>query len=267
MSEVIALSPPSKEGGLNYLEQLTARSIVTCPNQKAPILIGSSADKKKAVFVRPGCHLWNCPVCGPKNGLRWIARMLHATNAIGGKWSFVTITAHRSWRGPRSLKNIRKNWPKLRKRVVRAVDYELHYLWIYERHKDMSWHVHMLTNANLPTAWWKDNCAECGLGYQAKSVELENYGYGAGYVAKYLLKQCDLEPGYPKNMRRITTSRNFPELPELEIKEDDLSWRPAHDRDQVESLGRFYKSIGWEVQGLRTTLRQVDKITSDEYHF
>lgn len=254
----VALSPGSQDPGLNYLEQLTAKAVDCCPNPGSPLLVGTSYTKRKAVFMRPGCGLWSCPVCGPRNGKKWLGRTLHATNLIGGQWSFVTLTAHPKFRGQASLTNIRRNWPKLRKRLARAVDGTFYYLWVYERHKDKSWHVHMLTNANLDTRWYKDKSAECGLGYQAKSLPLENYGMAAGYIAKYLLKQFSLIPPYPKNMRRITTSRNFPKRPPLDVKEE-LSWRPLQDKYDVEHYAAMLKRQGWEVVGSRTVVRQVDK--------
>lgn len=258
-----ALSPSSQEEGLNCsLELLTARAASFCPNLSVPILIGSDPKARKAVFARPGCGLWSCPVCGPKNGMRWVKRTMHAYHAIGGQWTFVTITASGKWRGKRSLVNIRKNWPKLRKRAARKVEGEFYYLWVYERHKDKSWHVHMLTNATFKSKWWKDNSAECGMGHQCKSIKLENVGQAIGYIAKYLMKQMVLIPPYPKDMRRITTSQNFPKLPGGDYKEQELHWMPTRDRDHAQHLGEFYKAMHWEVVNMRTTIRQVDKLTS-----
>lgn len=250
---------PDQGEGLNYLEQLTALAVDCCPHPKAPILVAKDNSSRTAAFMRAGCKLWACPTCGARNGRKWLARMLYATNSIGGTWSFVTLTAHRKWRGASSLKNIKANWNKLRKRAARKVDGDFYYLWVYERHKDKSWHVHMLTNTTMKSKWWKDNAAECGLGYQCKSVKLDNYGQAAGYIAKYLLKQMFLLDPYPKNMRRITVSRNFPQLPERRQEDDDISWMPLFDKLSVESYGKHLKALGWDVTGLRTTVRLIDK--------
>lgn len=258
ISASLALSPERSEG-LNYLEQLTELSGQLCPNPKCKTLLGVNHKNKKAVFLRMGCKQWSCSVCGAKNGRKWLARMLHGMTEIGGIWSLVTFTAHKKWRGKASLKNIKSNWSKLRKRLARAWEGELYYFWVYEQHKDRSWHVHMLTNASLGSRWWKDNSAECGMGHQCKSIELENYGMAAGYVAKYLLKQMVTLTPYPKNMRRITTSRNFPQLPPMEKDHEGLSWSPMRDKAQIESLGGWFKDINYDVSGMRLSIKQIDK--------
>lgn len=253
---------PEQSDGLNYLEQLTAIAGDCCPHPKAPVLVAKDVKNKKALFMRAGCKLWTCTVCGARNGKRWIARMLHATNKIGGEWSFVTITAHAQWRGEKSLTNIKKNWPKLRKRLVREVGGDLYYLWVYERHKDHSWHVHMLVNKHLPSRWWKDNSVQCGMGYQCKSTALDNYGQAAGYIAKYLLKQMTMIDKYPKNMRRITTSRNFPQLPDRKEADNELEWRPLFSKEDAEVFAKYLKITGWKVEGIRTVVRLIDKYTN-----
>jgi len=260
-------SSGAESDGLNYLEQLTALAVDCCPNSKTPVIAGSDAETKSAFFYRPGCKTWACPVCGPRNGKRWIARLLHGMTKVGGAWSFVTLTAHQKWRGEASLKNIRSNWHKLRKRMRRAIPHELFYVWVYERHKDKSWHVHMLYNAHLTTRWWKDNAAACGLGYQAKDEPLDNYGQAAGYVAKYLLKQMTLIPPYPTHMRRITVSRNFPQLPEQDAKEDGMLWRLMNDRKHMETYADFLRRMGYEVRGIHQVRKALDRVWGPEYPF
>lgn len=257
----------AESDGLNYLEQLTALAVDWCPNSKSPVIVGSNVEAKKAYVYRPGCKTWACPSCGPRNGRRWIARMLHGMTIIGGAWSFVTLTAHEKWRGDASLKNIQKNWGKLRKRMARAVEHDLYYVWVYERHKDMSWHVHMLYNAHLKDRWWKDNARACGLGYQAKDQALENIGQAAGYVAKYLLKQMSLKPAYPKDMRRITVSRNFPQLPDQDVKDDDMLWRLMADRRHMETYTAFLTRMGYQVHGKHQVRKVLDQVWGPEYPF
>jgi hypothetical protein len=189
--------------------------------------------------------------------------MLFGLNEIGGDWSFITMTAHEKWRGDASLKNIRKNWPKLRKRLARKSDGDLYYVWVFERHKDKSWHIHALVNQPIESRWYKDNARECGMGYQAKSIQLENYGQAAGYIAKYLLKQMFMLDPYPKGMRRITTSRNFPALPDRDT-DNDLVWIPLFDKASVEAYGRHLKATNWTVKGIRTTIRLINKYSGDD---
>lgn len=173
--------------------------------------------------------------------------MLYGMNEIGGDWFFVTFTAHEKWRKDWSLVNLRKNWPKLRKRLARKAEGELFYAWVYEPHKDRSWHVHLLTNLDLGTQWWKRNARECGMGHQAKAKEAFNPGMVAGYVAKYMLKASQMADRYPKHMRRITLSRNWPKK---DLSERETSWDfivPIHPKKNPLHVWDEHKREGWKV--------------------
>jgi len=110
-------------------------------------------------------------------------------------------------------------------------------MYIHEQHQDNRLHVHMISTSMLNTRWWKDNAPRCGFGY---IVEEENVRSEVA-VAKYALKHLagDLTAGadisrevstraraemtkqlrvhrWPKNWRRVTTSRGWPPLPEWE---------------------------------------------------
>ena len=251
--------PASPDDGLTFIEQLTALAVDCCPNPAAPVLACKDARNKTVGFVRAGCGLWSCPVCGARNGKTWLARAINGINTnVHYDWSFVTITAHRKWRGKSSLTNIRKNWPKLRKRLARQVDGVFMYLWVYERHADKSWHVHALVNARLGKRWWKNNAAECGLGYQGEELAIDNAGQAAGYVAKYLLKQFLLLDPYPRSMRRITTSRSWPKLPP-KLKTDGIEWIPLFDVQSVNGYGEMMKRAGWTLRNKRTTIKLMQK--------
>jgi hypothetical protein len=67
----------------------------------------------------------------------------------------------------------------------------------------------MLVTGSLQTRWWKDNARECGLGYQAKSENVDNAGLATSYVVKYIAKNIGLEISVPR-LRRINFSRKFP---------------------------------------------------------
>lgn len=197
-------------GGLTSLEQVTAKAGKSCSSKHLPILIGKRFVEKEASFFQPNCGLWSCPECGARNANRWLAILLHGMAEIDSQWFFVTFTAHEKWRKNASLINLRKNWPKLRKRLSRASVETLYYAWVYEPHKDTSWHVHLLCNAPLSTRWWKDNARSSGMGHQSKALAMENPGAVAGYVAKYLLKSTDQATRYPRGMRRVNVSQNWP---------------------------------------------------------
>lgn len=250
---------PERSEGLTFIEQLTALAVNSCPNPNAPVLACKDSKTKEIGFVRAGCGLWSCPVCGARNGKLWLARAINGINTnTQYEWAFVTITAHGKWRGKSSLVNIRKNWPKLRKRLARAVDGTFMYLWVYERHKDKSWHVHALVNTRMGTRWWKDNAAQCGMGYQGEELPIANAGQAAGYVAKYLLKQFMLLDPYPKSMRRITTSRSWPKLPP-KITPDNIQWIPLFDEGSVLGYAEMMKRAGWAIRNKRTTIKLMEK--------
>lgn len=228
----VALSPSQSEG-LNLYEQVTARALVSCPSNKTPILVGKQFSTMKASFFSAPCGMWSCPNCGARNARKWVARLLEGMNSVGvDDWYFVTFTAHEKWRKNTSLTNIRRNWPKLRKRMAReaakqqfeawqGIPYpfpaEIIYAWVYEPHNDHSWHVHLLSSIKQSTKWWKDNARQCGMGHQAKALTVKNRGMVSGYVCKYMLKAIDVYERYPKGMRRVTVSQNWPKLPERNL--------------------------------------------------
>lgn len=261
LSASLALSPERSEG-LNYLEHLTAQAGKKCPNPKCPTLSAKDIDAKKMMYMRANCKQWACKVCGYKNAMRWIARMLHATTQLDGLWSFVTLTAHSKWRGRASLKNIRSNWPKLRKRFMRLVPEGTHYIWVLETHADGSWHVHMLTNWQLETKWWKDNAAQCGMGYMSKAINLDNVGQAAGYMAKYLGKQLKQGKKWPKDVRRVTTSQGFPELPKMSTIPDTFVFEPMYDIAHVEIDAAWHRKMNYDVVGDAYVIDQMRKYAS-----
>lgn len=242
---------PSPQGeGLTFIEQLAAASCKTCPNSDAPILLGTHRRIKNAVFIRAACGLWSCPVCGARNARRWIARLINGMNHpdTGAMWYFVTLTAHQNWRGDEaSLKNLRSNWPKLRKRMKRKTEGAFYYAMVYEPHKDNSFHLHVLTNCRVPAKWYKDNAAQSGMGYQADVSPMKNAGKVAGYVSKYMLKSVENADRYTKGMRRINVSQNWPPLPELDNSSDDYDYAPVGNKPGAIALKERYERLGFNV--------------------
>jgi hypothetical protein len=211
-TNAFAFSPERSEG-LTYLEQLTALAGI-CSAFNAPFIAKINDEKREIELARVPCGLWSCPECSVRNARRWIARIIDGINNLDAEnWYFATVTAHRKWRGLSSLKNLRANWPKLRKRMSRATIAQnevLYYVRNWEKHKDGSFHTHIITNAPLSTRWLKDNAAQCGLGYQAKMDECLNAGQAAGYMAKYFVKQHGSTlHTYPKGARRVQASQNW----------------------------------------------------------
>lgn len=231
-SEQIAVKS-TRQGGLTFIEQLHATAGQLCPNPKVPYVTGI---KGHTVYLSRGaCKLWSCPVCGARNGRKWLARMLNHMNHVStcNNWYFLTITAHRYWRGSeRSRKNIQQGWKKLYNRMRRQYGVS-EYVKVWEWHDDAekhdfgnSWHLHLLIGRKIGQRWLKDNSHECGMGYMAHSSKTKNPGQVAGYASKYLLKSFENADKYLKGMRRIEASRNWTKLPEME---NDMERWIRHD--------------------------------------
>lgn len=260
------LKSPDRRAGLTFIEQLTAVSCKSCPNEKSPILLGTNERLRNALFLRAACGLWSCPVCSARNARKWIARLLEGMNSPGvpKMWYFVTITAHENWRGDvASLKNIRANWQKLRKRMARSLDGKpMYYAMVYEPHADGSFHLHVLTNAPLDERWYKDNARESGMGYQADCSPMKNPGKVAGYVAKYMLKSAENADRYTKGMRRINVSQNWPKLPPLPDNTSEYNYTHIDGQESAVFWKGYFQRRGWNVADPTGVIDKKPKMTS-----
>lgn len=193
-----------------------------CPNQRTPYLLSDNVDQGKRSIIKARCKMWSCEYCGEVNAYQHKIRMLNGINELqnkGQQFSFVTLTSHRKLHTTADcLRAWRSAWRRLRERIRRIhkknSDDELAFCIVTEFHKDERLHWHMLINCQLSTRWYKDNSSECGLGYQCKSVKLDNAIQGANYTTKYLSKSLD-QKTYPKKMRRIVYSQTFPDKPDF----------------------------------------------------
>lgn len=250
----------SETTGLTFIEQLAAKSHKRCPNPKAPIMRAVNEKLKITHYSKAACGMWSCPVCSAKNSQRWIAQILTGVNQhIFYNWVFVTVTAHEKTRGKSSLWNLRQGWPKLLRRYKRAVKYTPMYTMVYEPHADEknSLHMHMIISQPVGKKWWKDNARQCGLGYQDDERVIDNAGKAAGYAAKYLLKASEHADRYPKNMRRINCSRNWPQLPELSSDEGDYVWSYVDSLEKMLWEVDLYKGRGYVVAGHEQVKRHI----------
>ena len=217
--------PPASAGGLDLsLEQFDATGGIDandCPNPRVPWMIGTNPTTAKAVVFRPRCKLWSCPVCGKSNAWAWSFRAnagAHALYDAGASVDFVCITSSAKLSPAQSWWVAPKAWMKLQARVRRKV-----HSWQYFAVPEIQpgtrrVHFHMLTTANLPERWWKDNAAECGFGYISDKEEVWSLGGVVSYVSKYLTKSLDEE--MPPRTRRIRTSRGWPR----DLKEPPEGW-------------------------------------------
>lgn len=250
-----------EEGGLTFIEQLTALSELDCEAYETPFFFRLDETEQKIEFAKGSCKMWSCKACGARNAKRWIARVIDGCNKLPAKaWYFGTITANRYWRGSqRSLENLRANWHKLRKRMKRLTEKSgenLYYVRVWEAHKDGSFHMHIITNAPISTRWLKDNAAQCGLGYQAKIDEAVNAGQVAGYISKYMLKAMPNSTHYPKGARRIEVSENW-----VDWYEKESEWKVVFTFDAAKHLSENYKKHGWNVFDL--AIRNEEKRRKD----
>jgi len=243
----------SAESGYTFLEQLQKLSLEKCKNlEKTPYLTGKDNENNKAILLHATCHLWSCETCALRNARVWIARIIEGCNRLDGEWSLLTITAHRKWRKVKSLANLRQGWKKLINRIIyetKEDEYPLYYVRVWEQHKDGSFHLHVLINKMLGTRWAKDSSAECGMGNQADWRKVDNVGQAAGYVAKYTLKNAHIARGgveWPKGLRRIETSRNWPKLPE-KYKENDYMWMINSTREGQLKTAEYLEFEGYKV--------------------
>lgn len=210
--------------------------------------------------------MWSCPVCGARNGRKWLARLLNHMNThkTSGRWYFLTITAHKKMRGASaSLINLREGWKKLYNRMRRKYGIS-EYVKVWEYHKDKTFHLHILIRRKIGKKWLKDNSAECGMGHQCDSSKAKNPGQVAGYVAKYLLKSFETASHYPKGLRRIEASRNWTKLPEIESDMD--KWIISQTRDGQKLTAQKLKSDGLKIIDRVPTDKLIDEImrTYDE---
>lgn len=242
---------PEPAKGLTFLEQLTVFQ-VRCSNPKVPYLYHVCQETGLVTFARGACKMWSCPECAMRNAKRWIARIIDGINKLPkADWYFATVTAHKWWRGEKSLINLRSNWHKLRKRMSRLakkLGIELAYARVWEHHKDGSYHLHLIVNLPVTRKWLKDNAAKCGMGYQAHLDEVINAGQAAGYVAKYMLKQsqADTLHSFPKGARRIEVSANWVKWHEK--KQED--WHYSGNVDDASRKSTNMKRHGVKVNDL-----------------
>lgn len=240
------------QSGFNFIEQLQISSQKQCTKDNRPYLNGVNENAKVALLTRPACKMWNCETCALRNAKTWIAKVINGINKLGGEWSFLTITSHRKMRGNASILSIRTGWKKLYNRILSQFDKSaktIYYCKVWEQHKDGTFHLHILFNVNLGTRWAKDNCAECGLGNQAKWDDISNAGKVAGYMAKYSLKNASMARNgiqWPKGLRRIETSHKWPVLPKLKASQE-IQWFIKMTRDAQLISANAYHLRGFDI--------------------
>jgi hypothetical protein len=238
---------PDAGGGLSLIEHLRNLSLLRCKNPKAPILFGDDPDTHKSIVIRSACDQWSCPSCGARNARYWIAKIVNGMNKIGGQWYFMTITAHENDRTVEgSLKCLRQGWRRLRDKIVYKFG-KFDYFKVYEHHEDGAFHLHLMTNVQIPYTetknelggieyrckWLKDAARDCDMGWKADFQPLRSPAGGAYYLAKYLTKSIGTEGhDWPKNLRRVQCSQSWPKLKDL-TEESTIEWSYVQNQTQL----------------------------------
>lgn len=193
-----------------------------CPKKNTPTAIGVSADGRFATATKLGCKMWDCPYCSTKRKGYLVVKTYNGIEHYKAEgyehWFFGTLTMHRNWRGWASIENFQRNWNKFYQRMKRGTDGTLYYVLLPEQHRDGSLHVHLISTCPQETAWWKDNGAQCGMGFKNENKPLTSTAKAAWYVTKYVQKSLG-RADWPVRFRRVRFSRFWPE------PESDGGWQ------------------------------------------
>lgn len=201
-------------------------------------------DKKKTYLYLLRCKLWSCEYCGHINKLQWVSKISHGVDVYTAQnitdWQFLTITSHPLLRSQSQCLYVAPlAWKKFSSRI-RYHFPKLRYVKIPELHKNGRVHWHMLASGGITTAWLKKNAPKCGYGYMCEAEPVRDGYNSVLYISKELSKQLGLK-SWPKGLRRIATTQNWPELPnEKEFEEENLDWHYVgeHDKDDLKMLVR-----------------------------
>jgi len=213
-STAVALPVPAG-GGLSIKEHL---AVQWCEMPNRPLLCAKNSVTGEAILYRPNCRQWKCPYCSEQRGRYFMMLAASGYERLvedGHTIQFCTITMPSYIRGTTAgIKRWRNSWPKLLRRIKRCSDH-MAYIQVPEQHFSKAYHVHLLTTATITQRWLKDNCAETGLGYMDEIEPVNTASQSAGYLAKYLTKHSHLLK-WPKYLRRVNLSRNWPKPDKLE---------------------------------------------------
>lgn len=230
-------------GGLIYLEQFHAN---TCKRaSQTPLLVAFNAQRKAAILFHPACKCWDCEACAQTNKRRWIARAINGATvlqAAGQDVDFVTLTSHEKLKAAGSRAVWPKAWKKLHARWGRKFGKQAYFA-VPELHADGRLHAHMICTGGAGVRWWKDNARACGMGYQSDVQEIDELGIG-GYVGKYLGKT--LGPDWPRNGRRVRTSRDWPQLP-TQSETQGWTFRKIAQKREISAIERNLNQLGYDV--------------------
>jgi len=210
-----------------------------CPSA-SPYIWSDDAIEGTRAIIKTRCGQWTCPYCAQVNRIHHYYTIKDGCDGLqnrGYNFSFVTLTSHQSLKTmEQTYKVWQKAWRKLSTRYRRAVaktgDLPPCFVYISEAHADGRLHWHGIFSGDIPQRWWKDNCAECGLGYMAESEQLQTALQAANYCLKYIVKNIGQDIDIAR-FRRINYSRNFPRV---DYDKTSASWHILEKTSTVQTL-------------------------------
>jgi hypothetical protein len=220
--------------------------------------------QKELVWFRPDCGLWSCTECGIKNKGRWALRVGHGVETyktLGHTFYFMTLTSHEKLKTFDSTLAVWSlAWPKLYARMKRQKA-DLKYASVPEKHGDGRWHMHLLINHGFDlklnrkgkwdSRWLHDNPRECGLGYMNDVQPIRDSRLAAWYVTKYVSKALS-ENQWPRYLRRVRVSNNWPELPPSgDFEPIEANWQVVMSKSQIQAVLRIQEASGYRIRALK----------------
>lgn len=179
-------------------------------------------------LYQPRCKMWKCVSCGRTQKLLWQAKIGNGYDVYEAQgitdWCMLTITSHEK---NRTIARGLHVWPDAWKKLSARMRYRypgVRYVLLPELHEDEAVHWHMIASHGVKTRFLKDNARQCGLGFMADSKPVRESYDAIRYVSKYVSKTIGAVD-WPKWMKRIATSQQWPPLPpEEEYDTVDLDW-------------------------------------------
>jgi len=198
-----------------------------CPSN-APLLVGTSPEHPGTwKVIKPTCGSWSCPYCRELNRASWTKRVYFGVKvgqARGYEISFLTLTAHENLTTlAATLAVWPKIWAKFSTRMRRAFD-KPEYVRAAELHGNGRIHYHVVVWSNISKAWLKANLRSSGGGYMVDSKPVSSASGAAYYVTKYMAKSIDWGKAWPVGLRRINTSRGWPQVPDSDWGDEEDTW-------------------------------------------
>lgn len=205
-----------------------------CPNFKH-VLLCEKNNGADLMVLRARCGMWSCEYCAPINQAHWRKHLDARIEALGGKWSFMTLTAHQeAHKGGWTLVNLRDAFKPVYDGIRNnfATQKPIDYVRVFEMHLSHEFHIHMLWRINLEPftdmdKWLKELVTHHGLGWRCEwKAAYENSSTPAitRYVTKYLTKAGQGAIEMPKGIRRIQTSHG---IGALKKEKSDDGWHLA----------------------------------------